>query len=163
MKKIISALLALLLCLSLIACSGETPVSTATDGEKQTVIDAANKCLNSAAFNDYLDLYASLFGEERSVPEITDALVYSCADFEGLAVEAIFFRVDANVAFMEGTTCVNNDHVIFAVNTVSGAVYDSITHGANLNAFNGTIRCDSEPGCGAKFTVVLHTSTSETK
>ena len=32
-----------------------------------------------------------------------------------------------------------------------------------LNAFNGTIRCDSEPGCGAKFTVVLHTSTSETK
>lgn len=32
-----------------------------------------------------------------------------------------------------------------------------------LNAFNGTIRCDSEPGYGAKFTVVLHTSTSETK
>lgn len=32
-----------------------------------------------------------------------------------------------------------------------------------LNAFNGTIRCDSEPGCGAKFTVVLHTTPSETK
>lgn len=32
-----------------------------------------------------------------------------------------------------------------------------------LNGFNGTIRCDSEPGCGAKFTVVLHTSTQETE
>ena len=32
-----------------------------------------------------------------------------------------------------------------------------------LNAFNGTIHCDSEPGCGAKFTVVLHTSPSEEK
>jgi len=30
-----------------------------------------------------------------------------------------------------------------------------------LNEFNGTIRCDSEPGCGAKFTVSLHTSESE--
>ena len=32
-----------------------------------------------------------------------------------------------------------------------------------LNDFNGTIRCDSEPGCGAKFTVVLHTSPEETE
>ena len=32
-----------------------------------------------------------------------------------------------------------------------------------LNEFNGTMRCDSEPGCGAKFTVTLHTSTSETE
>ena len=32
-----------------------------------------------------------------------------------------------------------------------------------LNDFNGTIRCDSEPGCGAKFTVVLHTPPNETK
>ena len=30
-----------------------------------------------------------------------------------------------------------------------------------LNAFNGTIRCDSEPGCGAKFTVTLHTTEPE--
>lgn len=32
-----------------------------------------------------------------------------------------------------------------------------------LNEFNGTIRCDSEPGCGAKFTVTLHTVTEETE
>lgn len=32
-----------------------------------------------------------------------------------------------------------------------------------LNEFNGTIRCDSEPGCGAKFTVTLHTTTDETE
>ena len=32
-----------------------------------------------------------------------------------------------------------------------------------LNAFNGTMRCDSEPGCGAKFTVVLHTTPPEAK
>ena len=32
-----------------------------------------------------------------------------------------------------------------------------------LNGFNGTIRCDSEPGAGAKFTVVLHTMPSETE
>ena len=32
-----------------------------------------------------------------------------------------------------------------------------------LNEFNGTIRCDSEPGCGAKFTVTLHTALEETE
>ena len=32
-----------------------------------------------------------------------------------------------------------------------------------LNDFNGSIRCDSEPGAGAKFTVTLKTSPSETE
>ena len=32
-----------------------------------------------------------------------------------------------------------------------------------LNDFNGTIRCDSEPGIGAKFTVTLHTTPTETE
>ncbi len=32
-----------------------------------------------------------------------------------------------------------------------------------LNAFNGAIRCESRPGRGAKFTVTLHASTTETE
>jgi len=139
MKKTLCALLALLMCLCLAACGTDIPVENASAADKQAVIDAAKTCLASTAFNGYLDLYATLTGEARSVPEIADALTYHCDDFEGHTLNLIFFRVKADVACIDGATPVIYDSVLFAIDTDSGTVYDSITHQEGVNSFDGTV------------------------
>ena len=139
MKKLLCTLLALTLCLCLMACGSTVPVEDASDADKQLVLTAAKTCLGTDAFNGYLDQYAALTGEDRAVPEIVDAVLYHCDDIEGFPVDAVFFRVSANVAWSGVNGDAMHDTVLFAIDNTTGTVYDSITHENELVSFDGTI------------------------
>ena len=98
MKKIISLILITIMSLNLVACGGDVKVQKASDEEKQAVIIAAQKCLDSDEFKSAVELYETTFETESNTPEIINALTFKYDDYEGMAVDFILFNVKVIVA-----------------------------------------------------------------
>ena len=141
MKKLFSLLLAAALCLGLAACGGPIKAAPATDEQKTAVIDAAKNCLQSEAFTTAVRLYEERTGETARTPKVVTALTHYCEDWEGCTVDAVFFRIEADVAVLDesGEVFGFTDCVLFAVDSTTGKVYDSLTYQKQLNELTGSI------------------------
>lgn len=140
MKKLFSILLAAALCLGLAAC-GPNQTVPATDEQKTAVIDAAKACIESEAFTTAVRLYEETTAETARTPKVVVALTHKYDDHEGYPVDAVFFKIEADVALTDenGEVTGFQDSVCFAVDNLTGTVYDSLTWEQWLNNTDGTI------------------------
>ena len=140
MKKFFALLAAAVLGLALTAC-GPIETASATDAQKAAVTDAAKACLASEAYQNAVRLYEETTGETACAPELLTAIVHHCEDYDGYTVDAIFFRVKADVAVIDASGAVIGftDSIRFAVDTTTGTVYDSLTYEERLNNLTGAI------------------------
>ena len=136
MKKLTAILMAILVCLSLTAC-GEPKITetAATEQEKQTVIDAAIKFVDSDVFINGQKIYADNSGKETELPVFTKAYTLKCDDVEGYSVDLVLCCVDVWLA---------NDNIAwnkieFIIDNKTGEMYDGMTYMERKNNFTGTI------------------------
>jgi|GEM_PF-3373141 len=127
MKKIISLILAAIMSLNLVACGGDVKTVKASDEEKQAVITAAQKCLDSDEFKSAVELYESTFETEANTPEIINALTFKYDNYEGMAVDFILFNVKADVGTVINEVFSGYDAIQFVVDRTTGTVYNSLT------------------------------------
>lgn len=136
MKKIISFIMASLLCFSLTACSEpkitETP---ATETEKATVLNAAIKFVDSDAFINGRDLYEQISQKKSELPVFTKAYTLKCDDVEGYSVDLVLCNVDVWLS----TNDAAYDKIQFIVDNTTGEMYDSMTYSERKHNFTGTI------------------------
>ena len=140
-KKFLALLAAAALCLALAACGGPIKTEAATDTQKTAVTDAAKACLASEGYQTAVRLYEETTGAAACAPQLLTAIVYHCDDYEGHVVDAIFFRVKADVATTDASGEVTGftDSILFGVDTATGTVYDSLTYEEQLNNVDGVI------------------------
>lgn len=127
MKKTLNLLLIATICIGLVACGGDVKVQKASDEEKQAVIMAAQKCLDSDEFKAAVELFETEFNTEANTPEIINALTFKYDNYEGIAVDFILFNVKADVGIITNDVFSGNEAIQFVVDRTTGTVYNSLT------------------------------------
>ena len=136
MKKVIALLLIAVICLSAAACGApKIEEVSASDGEKQLVIDAAKKALSTEEFKSYVEEFETKTGKKARTPEIAIALTFKFDDVNGYALDLVLFNVKCDVAVGDGF----NDAVQFIVDNETGEVYDSATYREACANYRGEI------------------------
>lgn len=152
MKKLLSIVLALVMCLSLCACggNGNTESTTAPTAEPTTepivtepplteaqmlVIDAVNAKINSEEFASWENLYMELTKTKVTLdPQVTNVTHYEIEDFDGAKMDCYLVTVAANIAHWineEAEQGAIDGQVFIFVDVNTATSFDSITTDAS--------------------------------
>lgn len=149
MKKLLSLLMAAIMCLSIVACgeNGKTGDKLAGDpdevgltNEQQLIVEGVNAKLSAEEFAGWQSLYREFTGEEPKSPEIANITHYQIDDFDGEKVDCYLINISADVAYWidegaEQGSIESNLYLIIDGKTET--VYDNIATDA-LNAQHDT-------------------------
>ena len=162
MKKLLSLFLAAALCLSFAGC-GEAKIekTSATDSEKQIVIDAAVKFFESDTYKNCTALYEEITTEAPKGPEFVAAYTLKCDDVEGFAVDYVLCNVKAEVAWEAKDGNVINDVILFIVDNKTGNVYDTLSCDAKLAEFDYVMDDEESVALCLLCSGILHEGSSE--
>lgn len=136
MKKLITLFTTIIICLSLTACSEpKITEKAATEQEKQAVIDAAIKFVDSDVFTTGQKLYEDISGNKSESPVFTKAYTLKCDDIEGYSVDLVLCCVDVWLSHDDAAY----DRTEFIVDNSTGEMYDGLTYSEKKHNFTGTI------------------------
>lgn len=142
MKKLISIIMATVLCLSLTACSQpQVEQAPATDGEKQTVTDTIVNYVTGDEFKAHAQLYKDSFGEEPAAPQLNAAYTFKC-DVEGFAMDLLMLNISADIAVDHNGEIYGYEKFQVLIDNNSGTVYNSAEYMAKLDSFDGVINSE---------------------
>lgn len=164
MKKFISLVMAATLCLSLAACGSSEPKiekTSATDSEKQIVIDAAVKFFESDTYKNGAALYEEITTEAPKGPEFVAAYTLKCDDVEGFAVDYVLCNVKADIAWESNGSTVSNDMILFIVDNKTGKVYDTVSYDATLAEFDYVMDDEESVALCLLCSGILHEGSNE--
>ena len=152
MKKLISLLLAVVLCTTLVACGGNNSTESTTEPTTQPttepvvtepplteaqmlVIDAVNAKINSEEFVSWENLYMEFTGTKTTLtPQVTNVTHYEIEDFDGAKVDCYLVTIAANIAHWvneEAEQGAIDGQMFVFVDANAATSFDSITTDAS--------------------------------
>lgn len=140
MKKLLSFLLAVVMCWCLVSC-GEKKVEVidASNEQMQAVIDAAQAYFESEQFKGYVELFENTYGQDAKQPEVVVAFTFKYDDVMGQAYDLILFNIKLDAAVDTGGEIIGYDSVQVIIDNITGTVYDSIVYREECLEFDGNI------------------------
>lgn len=152
MKKLISLLLAVVLCTTLVACGGNNSTESTTEPTTQPttepvvtepplteaqmlVIDAVNAKINSEEFVSWENLYMEFTGTKTTLtPQVTNVTHYEIEDFDGAKMDCYLVTIAANIAHWvneEAEQGAIDGQMFVFVDANTATSFDSITTDAS--------------------------------
>lgn len=143
MKRTLALILALVMALSLCACSGKNNdasngESSSLTAEQQLVVDAVSSEIQSEKFAAWQAFYKEDSGSDPKAPEVTAVLHYEIPDFEGEEMDCYLIDISTDVRHTnaDGNSYTDSHYELF-VSSDGKTVIDSIS--TDVPGFDGDV------------------------
>lgn len=142
MRKTVCILIILCLCLSLAACSGQSPSEKPSYDEPiisaDYVIDFVQDYLASESYLSAVSSYEQSMNSKSSGCLVEKAIQYRMKDLDGLSIDALILQLKTDVALPNGSI---SDTMIVFKDLETGMIYDSATLDIDqyVNVFTGSL------------------------